>query len=247
MRAVGTFAGHCHHDHRHTEQSHEQRDFNRHVDHHGRRPRLLDPTGDERHPRPQAVVVMRNPMQCTIRRWFCGSRTWHRHAEAQGWSRTDAASGCQATSSDHRMAKLGADADGPVEMTGAVVVNVVTDHGASHFDRRSSCDRGRGMRSPSPRPNSRRRRAGEHRFGRATGLPVFRRPWLRRRLAGRVGRCCGDTISGIPPQANATTGVPHDIASATTSPYGSCHTGVTSAAAERPTKRASSSWLRCPA
>jgi hypothetical protein len=58
---------------------------------------------------------------------------------------------------------------------------------------------------------------------------------------------CGDTISGIPPQAKATTGVPHDIASATTSPYGSCQAGVTSAAAERPTKRASSSWSRCPA
>jgi len=32
---VGAFARDRHHDHRHTKQSDEERNFNRHVDHHG--------------------------------------------------------------------------------------------------------------------------------------------------------------------------------------------------------------------
>ncbi len=47
-----------------------------------------------------------------------------------------------------------------------------------------------------------------------------------------------DTNSGMPPRANARTGVPQDIASATTSPYGSSHAGVTNDAAAPPTSRA---------
>ena len=46
----------------------------------------------------------------------------------------------------------------------------------------------------------------------------------------------GSTISGMPPRAKATTGVPHIMASATTNPYGSSHCGVTNAAAEAPTR-----------
>ena len=52
------------------------------------------------------------------------------------------------------------------------------------------------------------------------------------------------TISGMPPRANATTGVPQDIDSATTSPYGSSHIGVTRVAAECPTSSASSVTCR---
>ena len=49
------------------------------------------------------------------------------------------------------------------------------------------------------------------------------------------------STSGIPPRANATTGVPHDSASATTRQYGSSHNGVASAAAAPPTTAANSS------
>ena len=55
------------------------------------------------------------------------------------------------------------------------------------------------------------------------------------------------TTSGMPPRANATTGVPHANASATTRQYGSSHNGVTRAAAAPPTSDARRFWSRCPA
>lgn len=54
----------------------------------------------------------------------------------------------------------------------------------------------------------------------------------------------GVTSSGMPPRAKATTGVPQHIASATTSPYGSSHAGVTRATAARPTRSARRSCVR---
>src|SRR6478672_13691979 len=86
----------------------------------------------------RAVVVVRHPMQCTVCRLFCGSRIpvvtreSKDRGERMSWD-------VQRGQCNRGVAKLGADAGGSIEVTGAVVVDVVADHGASHFDRRSSC------------------------------------------------------------------------------------------------------------
>ena len=181
MRTVGAFARHRHHDHRHTKQSDEERNFNRHVDHHGCWSRYFDPSGDERHPRHQAVVVMRNPMQCTICRRFRGSRTGivtRKRKDGRERMRSRDVQRCQR---DHRMAKLSADAEGPIEVTGAVVVDVVADHGASHSDRRSSC--GRGGRTPLPISYRRVSRVSR-KEGSPTAKSVHRRGRARPRVWG---------------------------------------------------------------
>lgn len=77
-------------------------------------------------------------MQCTVCRWLCGWRTGIVTRKRKDGGERMRSWDVQRRQRNHRVAKLGADTEGPNEVTGAVVVDVVPDHEASHFDRRSS-------------------------------------------------------------------------------------------------------------
>ena len=92
---------------------------------------------------------------------------------------------------------------------------------------------------PSPPPRTAPRRVRRHASRLEPAAPVDGPPRAgRRRRAGRDARLVVDRARRMAPRSNAATGVPHASASATTSPNGSSHTGVTTATAARPTASA---------
>ncbi len=70
VRPVHPVARQCHHNDRNTKQPNKCRYLDRDVDDDGLGLRPRHPVGDRAHPGAESWVVVRGPVQGTVRRWF---------------------------------------------------------------------------------------------------------------------------------------------------------------------------------
>ena len=65
VRGIGSVSGLAHHNCRDPQQPHHEGDLHRHVHHDDVGTRLVNPSGDLRHPRRETVLTQRCPVQCS--------------------------------------------------------------------------------------------------------------------------------------------------------------------------------------